>query len=180
MIEGKIYKIVCNISGQIYIGSTGTTLKQRLSAHKSLYKAYLNGKRNYTTSFAILENGDFIMVLLEELCCETKKQLFERERFHIENNICVNKVIPNRTHSQYREDNKEEIFKKKKIYNDLNRESRRKKRIIYTIENSEKISNYQKKYKELNKDKIQEQRRQYNAKRAKAKAELADESNHLA
>jgi hypothetical protein len=36
--EGKIYKIICNISHQIYIGSTIQTLNERLSNHTSCYK----------------------------------------------------------------------------------------------------------------------------------------------
>ena len=33
--EGKIYKIVCNITGEIYIGSTIKTLNDRLTINKN-------------------------------------------------------------------------------------------------------------------------------------------------
>ena len=32
--DGKIYEIVCNITGERYIGSTIQTLSQRLAAHR--------------------------------------------------------------------------------------------------------------------------------------------------
>ena len=33
--EGKIYKVVCNITGEEYYGSTIKTLKERLRLHKA-------------------------------------------------------------------------------------------------------------------------------------------------
>ena len=53
--NGKIYRIVCNITGEQYIGSTCKTLKQRLQQHKSSYKCYKDGKGHYVTSYKILE-----------------------------------------------------------------------------------------------------------------------------
>lgn len=42
---GKIYKIVDNVTGKIYIGSTcEPTLARRLVKHRSDYKRYLNEK----------------------------------------------------------------------------------------------------------------------------------------
>ena len=55
--KGKIYKIVCNTTGLVYIGSTcKSRLCQRLSGHVGDYKSYINGKRNFITSFKILGN----------------------------------------------------------------------------------------------------------------------------
>ena len=51
---GKIYKLVDNTNGNIYIGSTCKPyLSSRLAAHKTDYNYYLNGKNNYITSFEI-------------------------------------------------------------------------------------------------------------------------------
>jgi len=33
-LKGKIYKVVCNITGEMYIGSTVLRLSQRLYVHK--------------------------------------------------------------------------------------------------------------------------------------------------
>ena len=34
---------------------------------------------------------------MESVPCETKNELHKRERYHIEKNVCVNKVVPLRT-----------------------------------------------------------------------------------
>lgn len=111
--NGKIYKIVCNKTGLVYYGSTcQKELCQRLAAHKQNYKRYLNGKYCFVTSYKILENEDFDIVLVEDYPCDNKEQLFTRERYYIDNNECVNKIRPNRTKKEYRQDNKEALKKK--------------------------------------------------------------------
>ena len=62
--RGKIYKIVDNTNGNIYIGSTSQpTLAHRLSKHVSCYKLYLEQKKTYTTSYQILANNDYNIVI---------------------------------------------------------------------------------------------------------------------
>ena len=114
--NGKIYKIVCNITGKIYIGSTVSTLSRRLSQHKSLYKRHLKGITRFTTSFDIIKEGDYKIVLIENVNCSNKEELSKRERYYIENLDCVNITIPLRTNKEYKEDKKEEIHQKNKIY----------------------------------------------------------------
>ena len=90
---GKIYKIECNVTGKVYIGSTcEPTLARRLAGHITNYKRYLNGKSNYVTSFKIFENGDYCIVLLEKYPCDTKDELLARERYYTNNIDCVNKI----------------------------------------------------------------------------------------
>ena len=49
--QAKIYKIVCNKTGLVYVGDTCKLLLcQRLTKHVSDYKRYLNGKTNFITS----------------------------------------------------------------------------------------------------------------------------------
>jgi predicted GIY-YIG superfamily endonuclease len=44
--RGKIYKIVCNITNKIYIGSTcEPTLARRLAWHVQDFKKWKNGKK---------------------------------------------------------------------------------------------------------------------------------------
>ena len=84
--NSKIYKIVDNTNGNIYIGSTVKTLSQRLGQHRAAYKTYLNGKSGNCKSFEILKNGDYDIILLEECKNITnKEQLHARERFYIDN-----------------------------------------------------------------------------------------------
>jgi predicted GIY-YIG superfamily endonuclease len=55
--NGKIYKIVDETNGNVYIGSTIKDLDQRLREHFNDYKIYLRGKRTNVTSFAIIKNA---------------------------------------------------------------------------------------------------------------------------
>ena len=97
-MKGIIYKIICNITNEIYFGSTINTLNRRMILHKSKCKSYNNGKYHFITSFNIINRGNYSYLLIENVECETKRELEIRERFYIENNECINKVIPCRTH----------------------------------------------------------------------------------
>jgi len=141
--NGKIYKIVCNKTGLIYIGSTTKRLLcQRLTAHKADYNRYKKRKHHYMTSFKILENNDYNIILLEEFPCESKDQLHARERYYIESIECVNKFIPTRTNKEYREDNKDKI----KEYYENNKDKIKEHRKIYVENNKDKISDNKKEY----------------------------------
>ena len=159
--KSKIYKIVCNITGLIYIGSTSQPLCRRIQDHKNDYKRYLNGKHNYVSSFKILENNNYNIVLVEDFTCKRKEQLHAKERFWIENTECVNKVIPTRTQKEHYQDNKENIKKYQKNYDDNNKEKRKQ----YYENNKEKFKEKLKKYREENKEKIKEYQRQYRLKK---------------
>ena len=98
---GKIYKLV---SGDLtYIGSTcEPTLARRLAGHRSDYNRWKAGKSHFVTSFKILEQGNYDMVLIEDCPCEKKDQLHKRERYYIDTLECINKVIPGRTMDEYK------------------------------------------------------------------------------
>ena len=68
------------------------------------------------TSFEVVKYLTAKIELVEEISCDTKKELLARERHYIENNTCVNKVIPGRTYKEWRKDNREEINRKNNIY----------------------------------------------------------------
>ena len=90
---GKIYKIECNVTGKVYIGSTcEPILARRLAGHITSYKSYLNGKSNYRSSFDVLQNGNYDIVLIESYPCNSKDELHTRERYHTNNIDCVNKI----------------------------------------------------------------------------------------
>ena len=92
---GRIYKIICHKTGQQYIGSTcEPTLARRLAGHRTGYKSYLKHKTKYSTSYIILEQGNYEIVLIENIPCNTKDELHARECHHINANICVNVRLP--------------------------------------------------------------------------------------
>ena len=145
--NSKIYKLVCNQTGLTYYGSTTQPLYKRKHQHEVAYKRFTEGKLGpHYKAFEILEKGDYVVVLVEEFSCENKEQLQRRERFHIENNECVNKNIPTRTKQEWRDDNKDNI----KAY----REDNKDKIKVYRENNKDK----KKEWREDNEDKVKAHR----------------------
>jgi hypothetical protein len=134
---GKIYKIVDNTNNNIYIGSTcEPTLARRLAKHVSSYKQYLAGKiKHYTKSFDIIANGDYYIVLIESYSCESNDELLAREKFWSNEIDCINKnknqglwltlgkkEYQKQYDAKYRENHKEDIKIKKKLYGQKNKD----------------------------------------------------------
>lgn len=89
--DGKIYRIVCNKTGLVYIGSTCRTLEERLKEHVNDSKRYLNKERNiFISSIFVTYNNDCKIELIEDYSCDNRQQLENRENFHISNSECVN------------------------------------------------------------------------------------------
>jgi len=105
--QGKIYKIMCNISNEIYIGSTILELNIRLDRHKS---------RRSCICRQIIERDNYKIELIKDYPCNSKWELEEEEKKYILENKCINKFIPNRTKKEYYEDNKEHTQEYQKQY----------------------------------------------------------------
>ena len=106
------------------------------------------------------------MNVIEEYQCDCKKDLDERERYHIKKcKPTLNKVIPLRTKKEYNKDNKEKTTKQQKIrsnrYREQNKDKIAKQKKEYQQKNREKIKQYEKEYAEKNKDKIKQQKKEY-------------------
>jgi len=156
---GKIYKIVCDKTGLIYVGSTAQKyISLRLGGHRSAYRNYKRNGCKYTTSFRVLENYCERIELIEMWPCSNNYELQKRERYWIERLNCVNKFIPTRTKEEYikeyYENNKDKIKEHNKEYRDNNREKIK----VYYENNKEKIKEFGKVYYENNKEKIKEYR----------------------
>jgi hypothetical protein len=174
-ILGRIYKIVCNSTGKCYIGSTIKPIKHRLNIHKCHYKKYLEGDHNFLTSFEIIKNGNYQILLLDEVKCESFKDLYEKERYYIEKLECVNKNIPNRNQNeikeyqkQWRENHKDEMREYLKEWRENHKDDMREYFKNYYNTNKEKLSQYYQQNKEKfsqyyqqNKDKIREYKKEY-------------------
>jgi hypothetical protein len=156
--QGKIYRIVDNTNNNMYIGSTcKKLLSQRLAAHISDYKCFLNGKRSYITSFEIVKNNNYAIVLLEAYPCNSRDELLAKERFYIETNNCVNKIIPGRTDKEYRENNKDIILKYQKNFYENHKEQVKERRKLYSEKNKEAISKQKANYYQLKKQQVADQ-----------------------
>jgi hypothetical protein len=83
--DGKIYKIICLTTGMIYVGSTTQPLCKRLAGHKA--------KTNRARSKKIIEEGNYIIVLIENYPCNSIEELNKREYEIIESTTCINRKL---------------------------------------------------------------------------------------
>ena len=103
LLKAKIYKIVCNKTKQIYIGSTIKDLEERLHSHELDFIKYCRNRYHYVTSFSILCNNDYKIELITDVICSSKQELRKIEGAFVRDNedICVNKLIPGRDKATY-------------------------------------------------------------------------------
>ena len=137
--KGKIYNIVCNLTGEIYYGSTTQPISQRMTNHRT--------KDNICLSKQIIERGDYHYGLVEDYKCDNLEQLLMRERYYVDNNDCVNKRSPITSKEEktayqkiWREEHKEEEAAKKKVYQQEHKEEIAAKKKVYYEENREIIA----------------------------------------
>ena len=150
--NAKIYRIVCNISGKQYIGSTcEPRLCMRLAKHKAAYTRYLNTNKSYITSYEILKNGNYYIELIESCNCKSRDELHKIEGKYIREMECVNKNIPGR--------NDEEKIESKRNWYENNRVKILESKRIYDKNNKERKSKYAQKWHEANKDEVNENNR---------------------
>ena len=134
--QGKIYKIVCNLTRKVYVGSTcQKLLSQRLAEHVSHYKRYLSGiSKYYISSFEVIKNGNYSIVLIQLYPCNHKDELFREERKHIDNIECVNILKPY-------------------VFQDEIIERQRMKSLKYYYNNIDTVKDYQNTYRNSNREK---------------------------
>jgi hypothetical protein len=168
--RGKVYKIVCNITKEEYVGSTTEpTLARRLSGHNRAYKLWLkDNSQTYVSSFRILERGNYKIVLLESYPCNNKDELRARERYWFDTIQNINMIRPIRTEEEeneyqkeYREKHKEEQKEYINEYYKQNKEQAKEQAREYYHQHKEYYKKQNKKYREQNKDKIKEQKKEY-------------------
>jgi hypothetical protein len=142
--NGKIYKIVSDLTDKIYIGSTCQLLCKRLAKHKT----NINSAHNRCKVIELFKLGETRIELIEDFPCERKEQLNAREGYYIKlyKNICVNKKIEGRTRKQYNEENKDAINERQKQYNKDNKDAIKERRKQHRDANKEKIAERKKQY----------------------------------
>ena len=107
--NAKIYKIINDSMPElVYYGSTCNTFNRRLNNHKN--------NPNKCSSKVLFEYGKPQMILIEKYPCKDLLELKQRERFYIENNECINKVVPLQTKKEWKEANRLELCNKQKEY----------------------------------------------------------------
>jgi hypothetical protein len=164
--KGKIYKIepLDGEEGDIYIGSTcRERLSQRMTAHRSSYCNWKNGKLNFTTSYNLFDKygiENCKIILLELVNATTLDEILSREAFYIKSLKCINKVIPLRTTKQYHADNKEHYDEIKREWRKNNVDKVKESKIKSYQLNKNSIKEKQKKYYEMNKEIINQKQKE--------------------
>jgi hypothetical protein len=140
--KGKIYKIMCNETGEQYFGSTVQSLNKRIAEHRA--------KKNECSSKQIIDRGNYQIILCENFACNNKEELLARERKWIDENECVNKKSPilsedelNQYRKKYRENNKDIIKAYKQLWYYENKQKLQEKYKLYYDENKEQIKEKQ-------------------------------------
>ncbi len=117
--QGKIYKIICWTTGEIYIGSTVESLYERLRKHTI---------SNDLSSRNIINRGNYEIVLIEKYPCKTFGELRMREDYYYDQYDCVNinrPFISEKEKRQYK--NELECIRRNLCKDTINKEKREKK-----------------------------------------------------
>ena len=138
-----IYKIFCPDGdiGDVYIGSTtNQRINDRFTGHKVHYRNWKQCKKTHMTSFILFEKygiDNCVIEVLEQFTYD-KNKIKERERYHIDINLCINIQMPGRSKKQYAIDNKEHLKIKAKELFEKNREQNLLKKKEYREKNKER------------------------------------------
>jgi acyl-CoA synthetase (NDP forming) len=145
--NGKIYKLVNDIDGEIYVGSTCCPLSKRLYEHKKAAKKVI--RRLVYKHLNDVGWKHVNIILIELYPCQNVMQLKSKEREIIERlKPRLNKLIPTRTAQEWRA---------------LHKEGKARYDLEYRQKNTEHISNVKRiKYQESKDDKKQQMNKYYN------------------
>jgi len=175
---GKIYKIVCRITGEVYVGSTcEKTLARRLVAHRSACNRYIeNQEGSKFSSFQIIQRGDYYIELLENYPCNNSDELRKKEREWYDKTDCINQCRPYLF--------KEEMRVERLIYDEINKERIREKQKQYVEENKERINeykrlNYHKNKKEPTEEELEAKRLRMLERVAKMRENLSEKREQI-
>jgi len=119
---GIVYIIECNITGEVYIGSTMISLEQRYKQHRYRYEC---------SSRSIIERGNHMVRALEVVDTEDKTQLRIREQYWLNQYESVNQKKAYATSEEriemmrgcqrnYLKNNREKLAKKTSAWRERN------------------------------------------------------------
>jgi hypothetical protein len=155
--NGKVYAIICRKTERRYIGSTcELTLAKRLAQHVNDFKNWKKEK-GYFSSFDIIKDGDYQIILLELYPCNSKDELRMCEQKHIDACECINK---NKAFQS-----KEEKIESMKQYNQEHKEEKKEYYQEYYIKNCDKIKEQQNQYHNKNRDEMLKKMKEYSNQR---------------
>lgn len=186
---GKVYKITCGVTGLSYVGSTcERTLARRLAGHVGSYKCYLKGKGNYVTSFKIIENGCYEIILIEKYPCNSKDELYARERYWTGQIDCVNQrknqglqieLGEKEYHKHHYEAHKDRLKEYQKKYRQSNKESIKEYNKNHYQVKKDTMNEYSKQFYQVNKVSILKYQNQKHKCECGKYFTTSNKSNHL-
>ena len=161
--NSKIYKLICNETTDIYIGSTTLTLRERFELHKS---DYIHRKSKNFGSNVLFDTDIVSIKLIENYPCDNNEELIKREQYYIDSLDCVNKQNAFTSKEQKKLNDRLRLLNP--IYKEKHQIAKKKYRATEKGQQTEK--NYKethreiyrqsaKKYLEKNKDKVNEKKR---------------------
>lgn len=156
--KGIVYALVCEETGDVYIGST-FNLERRKRQHKN--------SRNTCVSKEIIKRGNYYFEIIEEHYFPNKLELRKLEQNNIDKCLCINrynaytssdeKIQYMKTYSKkYYQQNIEKFKDYDKNYYKQNAEKLKLSMKKYREQNAEKIKLSMKKYREKNAEKIKQ------------------------
>ena len=144
MPTGYVYKLCStdvNVT-EVYVGST-KSLRNRKAGHKQTCENPNDKNHHYAVYEYIRNNGgwdNWEMIVLETVEYNEQHELRARERHWLETlKATLNCKVPNRSVEEWREDNKEEIKRKKHDYHEAHKEEIHQKKHDYHIANADHI-----------------------------------------
>jgi len=162
--KATIYKIISKNTNRIYVGHTLETLEDRLKWHKN------DGNR--TSSYIILEFGDYEIIKLCIVEANDMKYIYFEEQHYIDlnENITVNKRRAYcseaykinyyaKQQKEYYQNNKDSISKREKEYYQNNKNSIVKRKKEFYQNNKNSINKQNNEYNEKNKHHLKQVRR---------------------
>ena len=148
-VIGKVYKIVCNITDEVYIGSTCQTMRNRMNSHRGDAR---RGYKNVCMSSIIINRGDYKVDVLEEFPYENENQRRWRERHYYDMIENINKTPPIRSAEEKRK-YQSDVNKARRLCPIFCKAEKERMRIL-RINNVEKLAAQGKKYREDNAEQI--------------------------
>jgi hypothetical protein len=151
--NGKIYKIVNDVNGMIYVGSTVKLLCNRMSHHRTTARENNNSKfYQYMRELGIEK---FKIALIESYPCSSKEELHAKEDEYIR----ILKPELNTVNAIENTEKKTETKRRnRKAYYDTHKELEKEQRKVWDANNKDKISEQKKRYQIKHKDEIKQQK----------------------
>ena len=153
--KAKIYKIINDVSDDIYIGATCQLLSKRMAEHRKSMKSKRDNHLKIYQKMLEIGVEHFKILLIAETPCENVEQLRAIEGEYIRQLGTLNSQVAGRTSSDYCKEFKERYYPQKFVYKENNRDSINEKNREYYRERKDVIcEKNRQRYNEITSEKM--------------------------